>query len=229
VDLANAIAHAKAEAWVADEDDGTFGLGDGSCAVSLAFGEEGSTRASSIRLGAPTQGGVYAQLPPDPAVFVAPATLREMAARLLVDRSLVRVDTGRARTITLVRGEARLVLSRVGDALRLEGQTDADGGTPALEAALASVFAQSVVHLGRARGDEGFDTPTLDIRVRLVADGGQGERHISIGSASTREGGNVYLARVSGVDATFAVPGAPIETLLDRWPNLAGRVPTVRR
>jgi hypothetical protein len=82
-DLLDALAHAKADAWIADADDGSFGLdGSGACAVSLTFGGgAGAGTRAGVVFGAAGDGGVYARMLDDKAVFVAPASLRDMASR----------------------------------------------------------------------------------------------------------------------------------------------------
>ena len=82
-DLTRAVSHAKALAWVSENDDGSFGFDrPSSCAVTLSLADEAETgpRRISIAFGADAEGGVFAHTQDDPAVFVVPKYLRDLAA-----------------------------------------------------------------------------------------------------------------------------------------------------
>jgi hypothetical protein len=81
------LAHARADSWVAEGDDGTFGLsGAGACGVTLTLqeppgadgGAPGAARRVGVLFGSKAEGGLYARTLDDPAVFVAPAALQEI-------------------------------------------------------------------------------------------------------------------------------------------------------
>lgn len=84
-DLVGTFAHARADSWVTESDDGTFGLsGAGSCSVAFTLAtDDGAARQVGIVFGAAGEGGVYARPLEGTAVLVAPAALREAAARSL--------------------------------------------------------------------------------------------------------------------------------------------------
>jgi hypothetical protein len=86
-----------------------------------------------------------------------------------------------------------------------------------LGAALASLAAQVVLHVGPPAPEEGFSAPTLEIRAAMHPDGSLVETHIVIGAATHVDGADAYFARVSGVDATFAVPRRSVRAILDVW------------
>jgi hypothetical protein len=84
-DLTRAVSHAKAVAWVSENDDGSFGFDRASsCAVTLSLADEAESgpHRISVAFGADTEGGVFAHTQDDPAVFVAPQYLRDLAAHL---------------------------------------------------------------------------------------------------------------------------------------------------
>jgi len=85
-DLVATFAHARAQSWVTEGDDGSFGLsGAGSCAVAFTLAtDEGGARRVGLVLGSAGEGGVYGRTLDGPAVFVAPAALREIAERVAV-------------------------------------------------------------------------------------------------------------------------------------------------
>jgi hypothetical protein len=98
VDLVETVTQAKAEAWIAERDDGTFGFdGSAACTVTLTR-EPGSidagARRTAIILGAAGDGGFYAHTSDDPAVFVASPGLRETLLRPVVDHQHAHVDAG---------------------------------------------------------------------------------------------------------------------------------------
>jgi hypothetical protein len=89
MDLVETVTRARADAWIAEGDDGTFGFdGSAACAVTLTR-EPGSmdagARRTSIILGAAGDGGFYAHTSDDPAVFVASPGLRETLVHPTVD------------------------------------------------------------------------------------------------------------------------------------------------
>jgi hypothetical protein len=80
-DLVGTFAHARADSWVTESDDGTFGLsGTRSCSVAFTLAtDDGGARRVGMVFGAAGEGGVYARTLEDAAVLVSPATLREAA------------------------------------------------------------------------------------------------------------------------------------------------------
>jgi len=83
--LAESFAHAKAGAWIAESDDGTFGFGrSGSCAVTLTLppvADGGVPHRVGLIFGDETEGGLYARPADGRGVFVAPRALRVLASR----------------------------------------------------------------------------------------------------------------------------------------------------
>jgi hypothetical protein len=205
-ELIEAFGHARAEAWVADADDGTFGLG-ASDACRITFSLDDGTEAGAqrgIAFGAAGDGGIYARTLDDKAVFVASAALRDAAARPAVDRARLRIDPAKLEKATLVSHGRRVTLDR------------ADIGGD-LAAALGSLAAQAALHVGPPAPDEGFSAPTLEIRAAMNPDAGPLETHIVIGATTRVDGADAYFARVSGVDATFTVPRRAVAAILDSW------------
>ena len=217
-DLTGGIARAKANEWIAEKDDGTFGFdGPGSCTVTFTLGAQ--ARRISLLFGAQGDGGVYARTLGDPAVFVAPKVLRDLASRPAVDRSRMRLDPGALARVTLTRGASRIVLERSGDRLVRAGRNrDASADTDGLQAALDGFYALAAVHTGPAAHDEEMAAPTLEIAARTMAiDGRSREIRISIGGKGTIDEEDIYFARAAGVDATFAVPSREVNAILEAW------------
>ena len=95
-DLADAFARARADAWLVETDDGTFGFGRGaSCAVTLTLApasDGGAPRRVGVVFGDEGEGGVYARATDRAGVFIAPATLRALAADPEAQRSGLRLE-----------------------------------------------------------------------------------------------------------------------------------------
>lgn len=221
IDTVDAVARARADAWVADHDDPVFGLDAAKCKVTLGVHTKDGEREVSLRVGALGEGGVYAvatdarsgtaRVSP---VFVAPRSLRDALGRILVDRAAVSIDPNAAESVTLEGAGRRLELSRQGGRLVL-----ADGGAPTrlpdLQRALAQLRADEVVHLGPARADEGFDAPALVLSAKVDADGGKGARTITFGRSALRANEKVHFARISSIDATFSVAADRVAAIMD--------------
>jgi Domain of unknown function (DUF4340) len=82
--LAESFARAKADGWVAESDDGTFGFGgQGSCTVTLTLDSatDGAPQARfGLIFGDETEGDVYARTAEGKGVFLAPLALRDLAS-----------------------------------------------------------------------------------------------------------------------------------------------------
>ncbi|HSQ67789.1 MAG TPA: DUF4340 domain-containing protein [Polyangiaceae bacterium] len=220
LDLVDQLARLRAERWVADADDGSFGLARSTCSATMLVKAEGGTRTIRVRVGREGEGGVYAvaldQLPGGPQVagpvFFVPRTLRESLERILIDRSVVGLEPSRATRIELVRGAARVVLERQAD--RLVGpDAGLATGVEALEAALGGLRADDVVHLGPPAADEGFGAPSFEIRAELEGDAGRQHARLRFGRDVLRKNQPMVLCRADGVDATFAVAKERVDPL----------------
>jgi hypothetical protein len=222
-ELTQVLARAKADAWVAETDDGTFGFAaPGSCAISLTLdggaGAAGPRRAG-IAFGAETDAGVYARALGDTSVFVAPLLLRDAVSHPEIDRGRLRLDMRGLTNVMLERRGARIALARAGDHLaRTDDARDDGGGEGDLESALAGLYAYAALHPGPAVRGEGFSAPTLEIRASKRTDAGVARTtHIAIGAPTHVEMLDAYFARVSGIDATYAVPRRAVDAILDAW------------
>jgi hypothetical protein len=206
-DMTDVAAHLRADAWIAERDDGGFGFGSpAACSIRLQLAgatADAPGRTVSIALGAAGDGGIYARVQDDIAVFVAPAALRQAFWHPALDRSRFRLDPAALVRVTLVHGGERRVQS-----------LDA-GGDDRLASAVAALVPQAALHAGPPASGEGFERPTLELFVESRADGGAVLRaHIMIGAATDVDGSAAYFARVPGLEATFAVPDKAIAMLL---------------
>lgn len=216
-DLVETLARLEAERWVADRDDGSFGLAPP--AQRLRFTVEvapGRLLERELMLGHRTAGGVYAAVAGEPGVFVLARGDAVRCQRLLLDRTLWPPESASVLGVEVETVTARLVLARLGEGFE---QIAGDPRLPTaslqrLGEALRDLRAEAALRLGPARPEEGFAQPQLVLRLRL-AGGEASSRTIRFGAADSREGLSVVLARVDGLEATFAVPRSQVAAILD--------------
>lgn len=88
--IVDALTRGKVDEWVADSDDGSFGLSSDDCRVVLSFAD--GNDPATIRFGAETQNGVYGIVPgKKPYVFLVGKSIRDMAKKLYVNRAALGV------------------------------------------------------------------------------------------------------------------------------------------
>jgi hypothetical protein len=182
-------------------DDGTFGFGPGACSFRVTYAEEAGTRTAGVMFGVEGEGGTYARLDGDPAVFVAPRGLVQLLTPPFLDRHALVVDPYSIAAIEVTRRGAKRTLSpRAKDDAGILLGDDAAG------------ILTETVHPGPARRGEGFDAP-IDILVRLTADAGRRDLRFSVGAPVDRASRKMRFVRVPGVDATLAAPAGPDDAL----------------
>lgn len=222
-DLLDELAHAKAESWVAEQDDGTFGLaGRQACTVGLSIDDGNSpVRRTSLIFGDEAPQGVYARTGDDPGVFVMPTSLKDAVRSPLIDPSTFRIDLDVTATVRVMDRGLRTLLERDGDRFvaRSANSDGAELSSPlrdALEREVAALRPTAATHFGAASADEGFDPPTMDIDVvRRHGGGPPGEAHFTFGARARYRDTDVYFARMTAVDATFVVPATAVRGVLD--------------
>ncbi len=204
-DVTSALARARAEAWITEADDGTFGLADpGSCAAAMTVDAgDGGTRRVTLTFGAQTEGGFYARASDDPAVFVAPGILRSLLTHPLIERRRFRVDPERLTNLVVAR-----------DGVRREASLTTEGGTTIAQA-LSGLVVRAALHAGRAGADEGFDHPALEVVATTRTDAGVTETRLTFGAPTQVDGVDGYFARAAGLDATFFVLKPAVETMIE--------------
>lgn len=185
--LVDGILKGKVLAWVADADDGTFGLEDDGCRVVLVF--EDDKAPMTVRFGAEGEGGVYGVVDGRAPVFVAPRSLHELAKRIYVSRAALREEPSRVDWVKVtVRGAP------------VTGRTQAE-----LRDAAGGLFAERVASLGET--DVG--KPEVEIAIG-IAEGGPVKR-VVCGPAS----GEWRRCATPGVKAVFEVRSSLVDRLLE--------------
>jgi hypothetical protein len=201
LDAIDALSRARADAWVADTDDGSFGLAPGGCFFRAVFADEGGTRAAGVSFGGDAILGTYARIEGDPAVFLAPTGLRSKLVAPFLDRHRLAVDPYALVAIEVVRkGVRRSFDPHAKDDAGILLGDDAAG------------IVTETMHMGPARAGEGFDAP-VEIILHLARDAGKPDLRFTVGAPTERAGRKMRFVRVPGVDATMAAPASPEDAL----------------
>lgn len=227
-ELATSLLPLRVERFVAERDDGSFGLANPRLVIEADLGAGSDAGARTVRLliGAPTTGGSFARLDGDDAVFVIDPKIETAAQKWLLDRSIFALDVAEILKVTITSSDKRkppLVLDRAGDVLRIQGDEAATAKAAAIRDALADLVPEGAVSVGPPRKEEGLDPPAVVITIErrgLDPDAPatvdpQRTLRISLGAGDTFRGTNITYARRDGVDATYAIAQAKTRALLD--------------
>jgi hypothetical protein len=216
--LMDTLASLTAERWVADADDGTFGLDKptAQCRVRLS-GDAGAVE-HELAVGGPAEGGYYARLSSDPGVFVLSRLAVQTLETWLLDRSVFVVRPDEPTRLVLETRRGRVELGRVGD--RLVQQA----GSPKLSVhrverileMLSGLRAEAAVHLGAPLREEGLNDPALVVLVDRPA-GSLRPRRWRVGAGDSWHNISVYYARADGVDATYVIARSKVQEILDAF------------
>ncbi len=204
LDAIDALSRARAEAWVADADDGSFGLSPSSCTFRVTFAGDAGSNAAGLTFGADGEGGTYARLDGDRAVLVASPGLRATLTAPFLDRHRLVVDPYALRAIEIVRAGGK------GARRMLDPHGKDDAGI--LLGDDAATIVTETVHMGPARPSEGFDA-SIEIVLHLAPDGGKPDVRLTVGAFVDRGGRKMRFVRVPGVEATLAAPAGPDDAL----------------
>ena len=216
-DLSFELGSLSALRWIADADDGSFGLEKPQARVVIGFraGDAGQKQRTLI-VGAATSGGHYARFEDDPAVFVIERELVEHLGTLLVNRSEFMFDPASVTRLELSRHGDKIVLAaRSGSLAALEPKDLPPGQLQVITDTLGTLRAEAALHTGPARPEEGLAKPELEVRVERKSGGPT--RTFTIGAADSWRGESIYYARISGVDATFVISRSKVRPLLDAF------------
>src|SRR6266542_447772 len=158
-DVAEALANLRADRWVADDDDGSFGIAGSRGSYQLEL-EGGLIR---IETGRATSGGVFARRTDRPGIFVLPLVTQRTLETWAIDRSYFMVEPASVREIRLERRGERQVLAPARGASPEAGLVTEQFETT--RGVLAEARAEGVVHRGAPGREEGFDKPLLIVSV----------------------------------------------------------------
>jgi hypothetical protein len=216
-DLLDRCAQLTAVRWVAETDDGSFGVAVPHITLEIhvedELGKPESERTERVVLGTPTDDGPFARIVGKDAVFLASPDLARATRRLIVDRASFSIRTDDVKRVLLRAGDGPAVELVRRDGALLPPSPDAAASTRAakLREALDELSAIAAVTLDEAK-EQGLETPVLAIEVTPTE--GRPFR-VAIGAADVTDGVSVHFARRSDVGATFAVPQSAVRALLE--------------
>ena len=142
----------KVERFVAERDDGSFGLDKPRIVIEADVGS-GDAGARNIRvlIGAPTTNGSFGRIDGDDAVFIVPRAVEMVANQWLIDRAVFSVDLADIMKVTVSskdKSKKPLVLERVDDVLRIVGDPSATARAAELRDALGELAPDVAVSVG---------------------------------------------------------------------------------
>jgi hypothetical protein len=213
-DLVQTLGALTAERFVADRDDGSFGLQRSSLRVQFAFkNSEGVEVEHALRFGDETSLGVFATLRDDGPVFVISRSVRDTCQLSLLNRSVFPTSSDAFNTITLEARGRTVQLARQGERMLVAkpGSFPQDRVSELLEA-FGNLRAEAALHIGPALPNEGFSEPFLS--VRLVPRQGVPQT-LSFGAGDSWRSTSVFYMRVSNVDATFVIAQSKVRALAE--------------
>jgi hypothetical protein len=180
--LVDAVVRGRIDAWVADEDDGTFGFTRDGCHLVIGF-DDGNAPVT-VWFGREAESGIYVRVDPRSGVLVAARSIRDLAKSLYVSRGSLRTD---AALIDHVRVISNGKVVPPGDLARADRVREG----------IADLFADRVVSLKKPEG-----APNLVLEV-TVSEGGP-PRRIDCRPVSSAE----RYCGIDGTNATFSVSAA---------------------
>lgn len=211
-----ALGSLRAERWVSDKDDGSFGLGEPRLTAKLTFvsGDAGE-KSETLTVGALATGGAYAKVASEPGVFLMPRKVLDALETLPIDRSPFMVTPDNATRIELSRNGKKLVLEKIGEAFtRASGVELSTTRVSEIVDTLLAFRAETAIHTGPAKPNEGFGKPELAARIESP-DGKP--RVFRIGAGDSWQGTSVHYARLEGVDATFVIAQSKVKVLTEAF------------
>lgn len=210
-----ALGSLTALSWVADADDGSFGLATPVATANVRIGTDAGPNERRLRIGRSTAGGHFAALDGTPGVFLLERAVLERLSTLLIDRAVFLGDPKTLARVSLHTEDERFELELRAGELVPSAATPADPAvvTATLEA-LGALSAEAAVHTGPERPEEGLAQPALSVKLELLPGLGPA-RGFRIGKSSTFRGQTVRFARADGVNATYVIAEAKLRALFD--------------
>lgn len=206
VQYADRFRGLKALRWVAETPIEAHGLSKPWCLVTVEV--EGS-EPLTLRLGAETPDGYFAQRQAGGPVFVVGRGMGNLADQWMFERTSLLVDVAQVARVRVRRGD------RTTEVTVKDGQWLTEPPTlgPIVRQTLDDLIAEGAVTAGPATGEQGLDEPQLTIEVwRAHADT---PIVLRIGSGDVWRDTSVFYGRRDGVSVTFAVAQSRLRKLID--------------
>lgn len=218
LELFDALRELSADQWIADKDDGSFGLEAPSITARLLLHEGSEVKRRTLRVGRKGASGFFASVDDQPGVFLVPRRLAETLGSWVIDRGVFTVNRNAVRRIVVKTKNREVVLENQGGAF---AQTDTgpsltDESLARLVDTLTELRAEGAVSVGPPRPEYGLENPEATIAIEHDAGGPTDPASFFlVGAGDTWRGMSVHYASVKGVPATFAISRSAIRTVLD--------------
>lgn len=216
LELVQSLGTLRVERWVADADDGSFGLDAPRVRAELTLSPtDAGPRHFTLLIGRDAPSGAYAKVTEQAGVFVIEREFVTELTTLLLTRAAFSSDPGSIEKLELDYRGTRRTLARSGGTLRVaEGTPLVPDAIATLTEVLASLRPEAALHTGPPTADEGFEKPVLRAKVQARAGLGA-DKSFRIGAGDTYRDTAVYYARVDGIDATYVIAKSALRPLLD--------------
>ncbi len=214
-DLIQALGSLTASRFVADRDDGSFGLQPPATTVRFASKSETNPKLEHVlRFGRSTELGVFATLDENGPVFVLPRSIEEACDTLLLSRAVYPNATDALKSFSLEAPQKHtLQLERRGERFwPVPTGSFPDDDLGELLEGISNLRPEAAVHIGPALPAEGLSKPVLTLR--LVPNMGV-PLTLTFGAGDSWRSTSVFYLRVSGVNATFVIAQAKVRALSD--------------
>jgi hypothetical protein len=215
-DVVRLLSGLQAVRFVADSAEPVHGLDAPIAIVRAHYAARGEAKAQDVvlRLGAATEGGYFARLDSDPAVFVVSTQIADLLKAPLASRTLLATPLESIAAVDVAQGGRKLRVQRAGEGFEVAGNA-ADKRTDAAQAlakAVATLRAITVVSYGEPAADQGFKAPFATVRVERTA----GEPVELLLGAQVPTGDR--YARRRDLAATLLLPASAADALLAALP-----------
>lgn len=212
-DVARLLSTLQAVRFVADAAEPVHGLDAPVATVHAQFAARGETKAQTVglRVGAATEGGYFAKLDSDPAVFVISTQLGDLLKAPLAARTSLATPLESIAAIDVAQGAAKLRVQRTANGFEIAGRAaDAAQATTArvLANTVATLRASTAASYGEPTAEQGFKKPFATLRVERTS----GEP-VEIQLGAQAPSGERY-ARRPDVPVTLLLPSTTAGALL---------------
>ncbi len=221
IELIDQLRTLRALRWVSDSTTAGFGLEKPRVSVRLQVEVEERAIERTLLLGRAAPGGYYASADRDPGVFVAPRALDRVLGTLPLDRSIFSAERSSIVEIAMSHAQrGKILLKRVAGELTVQKGTTSSFDPERIDElldALETLRPEAAVHTGPAPAGEGLRKPLLTVSVRRQSPESVGMPPVrfSIGSRDVFQEASIYYARHASVNATYALPRAQVQRLLE--------------
>ena len=214
-DLIQALGSLSASRFVADRDDGSFGLDKPPTTVRFVSKSETNPKLEHVlRFGRLTELGVFATLDENGPVFVLPRSVIETCDTLLLNRAVYPNASEALQSFSLEAPQKHtLRLERRGERFwPVPAESFPDDKLGELLEAISNLRPEAAVHVGPPLPAEGLSAPVLTLR--LVPTTGA-PLTLTFGAGDSWRSTSVFYLRVSGVNATYVIAQAKVHALSD--------------